>query len=94
MLGIFNIIFISMYYKTAYKYGVPTIAGITGVMIFASGAVWLGIKNSFIFNLFMGSGTDNNAIQLTILIIGILIFAIFTYIAYKIAIKRFEKVEV
>ncbi len=94
MLAIFNIIFISMFYKTAYKYGAATIVGITGAMLFAGGAEWLGIKNSFIFNIFKGSGADNNTIQLTILIIGIFIFAIFTYIAYKIAIKRFEKVEV
>lgn len=93
MLGVFNIIFISMYYKTAYKYGAATIAGITGAMIFASGAEWLGIKNPYIFNLFKGSGADNNAIHLIFLIVGILVFAIFTFIAYQIAIKRFEKVE-
>jgi ABC-2 type transport system permease protein len=93
MLGVFNIIFISMYYKTAYKYGAATIAGIIGAMLFAGGAEWLGIKNPYVFNLFKGSGADNNAIHLIILIVGILVFAIFTYIAYQIAIKRFEKVE-
>lgn len=93
MLGVFNIIFISMYYKTAYKYGAATVAGITGAMVFGGAAEWLGIKNSSVFNLFKGSGTDNVTIHLTILIAGILVYAIFTYIAYKIAIKRFEKVE-
>lgn len=93
MLGVFNIIFISMYYKTAYKYGAATIAGIIGAMLFAGGAEWLGIKNSYVFDLFKGSGADNNVIHLTILIVGILLFAIFTYIAYRVAIKRFQKVE-
>lgn len=93
MLGVFNLIFISMYYKTAYKYGAATVAGIIGAMLFAGGAEWLGIKNSYMFNLFKGSGVENNAIHQTILIAGIFIFAIFTYISYKIAIKRFEKVE-
>jgi hypothetical protein len=94
MLAVFNIIFISMYYKTAYKYGAATIASITGAVLFAGGAEWLGVKNSFIFDLFKGTGADNLAIQVTILIAGIAIFAIFTIIAYFIAIKQFEKVDI
>lgn len=93
MLGVFNILFISMYYKTAYKYGAATAAGIVGAVIFAGGAEWLGVSNSVIFNLFKGSGTSNYEIHLTILIIGMIIFTILTYIAYKIAIVRFKKVE-
>ncbi|OBZ13238.1 MULTISPECIES: ABC-2 transporter permease [Bacillales] len=94
MIAIFNIIFISMYYKTAYKYGAAAIASITAAMLFAGGAEWLGIQNSFVYDLFKGAGTDHLATQLSILIAGILIFAIFTIIAYHIAIKRFEKVEI
>jgi ABC-2 type transport system permease protein len=94
MLAIFNIIFITMYYKTAYKYGAATIASITAAMLFAGGAEWLGIQNSFVFDLLKGTGADNLAIQISILITGIVIFAIFTIIAYHIANKRFEKVEI
>jgi ABC-2 type transport system permease protein len=94
MLAIFNIIFISMYYKTAYKCGAPTIAAITGAILFAGGAEWLGIQNPIVFDLFKGTGADNILVQLTILIVGIVIFAIFTIIAYNIAIKRFKKVEI
>ncbi|MFT4143613.1 MAG: ABC-2 transporter permease [Mobilitalea sp.] len=94
MLAIFNLIFISLYYKTSYKYGVPTVAGIIGAMLFGTAAEWVGIKNSMVFDLFKGTGVDNFAIQFTILITGIVIFAIFTIIAYNIAIKRFKKVEI
>jgi ABC-2 type transport system permease protein len=94
MLAIFNIIFITMYYKTAYKYGAATITSITAAMLFAGGAEWLGIQNSFVFDLLKGTGADNLAIQISILITGIVIFAIFTLIAYHIANKRFEKVEI
>src|SRR4030095_11070750 len=48
MIALFNIIFISMYYKTAFKYGAATIASITAAMLFAGGAEWLGIQNSFV----------------------------------------------
>lgn len=94
MLAIFNIIFISMYYKTAYKYGAAAFVSIAAAMLFAGGAEWLGIQNSFVFVLLKGTGADNLAIQLSILITGIVIFAIFTLIAYHIANKRFEKVEI
>ncbi|WP_337102133.1 ABC-2 transporter permease [Paenibacillus sp. YIM B09110] len=94
MVAIFNIIFISMYYKTAYKYGAASIVSITAAILFAIGAEWLGIQNSFVHELFKGTGADNLALQFGILITGIAIFAICTFIAYRIAIKRFEKVEI
>lgn len=94
MLAIFNFIFISMYFKTAYKYGSPTIAAIAGAMLFAGGAEWLGIKNPMLFDLFKGSGSDNLVIHLPILFTGIAIFAVFTIMAYRIAIKQFKKVDI
>lgn len=94
MLAIFNVIFIIMYYKTAYKYGAASIIAIAAAMLFAGGAEWLGIQNSFVFDLLKGTRADNMAIQLSILMSGIIIFALFTIIAYHIAIKRFEKVEI
>ncbi|MGE7884740.1 ABC-2 transporter permease [Bacillus sp. NPDC094077] len=94
MLAIFNIILISMYYKTAYKYGGATFASITAAMVFAGGAQWIGIQNSFVSDIFNGSGADNMALQIFILIAGIVIFAAFTLIAYRIAYKRFLQVEI
>ncbi|WP_214630280.1 ABC-2 transporter permease [Paenibacillus agaridevorans] len=94
MLAIFNIILIPMYFKTAYKYGAASVASITAAILFAAGAEWLGIQNSFVSDLFKGAGADNLAVQLSILLIGIAIFAIFTIIAYSIANKRFEKVDI
>lgn len=94
MLAIFNLIFISMYFKTAYKYGVPSLAAITGAMLFAGGTEWIGIKNHVVFDLFKGSGADHLAIHIPILFTGIIIFAVFTITAYHIAIKQFKKVDI
>ncbi|WNS43876.1 ABC-2 transporter permease [Paenibacillus sp. MMS20-IR301] len=93
MMAIFNIILIPMYYKTAYKYGAATVAATTAAVLFAGGAEWLGIQNSFVHDLFKGDGLDRPGIQLAIFAGGILIFAIFTSIAYYVANKRFERVE-
>lgn len=94
MLAIFNLIFISMYYKTAYKYGGAMTASITGAMLFAGVAQWIGIQNSFVYDTFNGTGVDNTALQISILIAGIVIFVACTMIAYRIAVKRFLKVEI
>jgi len=94
MLAIFNIIFFSMYYKTAYKYGAASFASITAAMLFAGGSEWLGIQNSVVFDLFKGSGAENIPLQISILIAGIALFATFTIIAYNISIKQFKKVEI
>lgn len=94
MLAIFNLIFMSMYYKTAYKYGAAATASITVAMLFAGGAEWLGIQNAFVFDLFKGAGADHTATQLSILAAGIAIFAACTIAAYAIAVRRFAKVEI
>ncbi|WP_409343623.1 ABC-2 transporter permease [Paenibacillus sp. MBLB4367] len=94
MLAIFNMVFISMYYKTAYKYGGATTASITAAMLFAGVAQWLGIQNSFVSDTFNGTGAHNTALQISILIAGIVIFIAFTMIAYWIGVKRFLKVEI
>ncbi|WP_456274533.1 ABC-2 transporter permease [Bacillus sp. AK031] len=94
MLAIFNLIFISMYFKTAYKFGAPTIVAITGAMLFAGAAEWSGIQNSILFDLFKGSGADNLVIHIPILLTGITLFAVFTLVAYQIALKQFQKVDI
>ncbi|MFF2888549.1 ABC-2 transporter permease [Paenibacillus sp. NPDC057967] len=93
MLAIFNLIFISMYYKTSYKYGAAAFTANTGAILFAGGFEWLALQNSYVSDLFKGAGSENLGAHLLILLAGIVIFALFTFIAYHIANKRFEKVE-
>ncbi|MFD7522243.1 ABC-2 transporter permease, partial [Paenibacillus chitinolyticus] len=47
MFAIYNLIFISMYYKTAYKYGGPAAISVAVAMLFAGIAQWVGVDNSF-----------------------------------------------
>ncbi|URN95470.1 MAG: ABC-2 transporter permease [Candidatus Pristimantibacillus lignocellulolyticus] len=94
MLAIFNIIFFSMYYKTAYKYGAAAFTSVAAAILFAGGAEWLAIQSNVVFDLFKGSGAENIPLQISILIAGIVLFATFTIIAYTISIKQFKKVEI
>ncbi|SFD57580.1 ABC-2 family transporter protein [Paenibacillus catalpae] len=94
MFGIFNICFISIYYKTAYKYGEATLVSIVAAMLFAGIAQWIGIESSYVHDIFYGAGLDRTALQASILIAGILVFIALTVIGYRIASKRFPKVEI
>lgn len=94
MFAIFNLILIPMYYKTAYLYGKATFASVAAAMLFAGIAQWLGIRNSYVAGIFMGTGARNTALQTSILIAGIVIFIAFTMMAYRVAAKRFLKVRI
>lgn len=94
MLAIFNVVLLSMYYKTAYKYGAATTASTAAAILFAGAAQWGGIQSPWVNDIFYGSGADNTALQLCILIAGIVIFIACTLIAYRIAVRRFLKVEI
>ncbi|GED71892.1 hypothetical protein BRE01_55940 [Brevibacillus reuszeri] len=94
MFAIYNLLLFPMFYKTAYKYGPAQFAAITAAMIFAGVAQWLGIQSPYVFDLFNGSGANNAALQTSILGLGIVIFIAFTWIAYRISVKRFLQVEI
>jgi hypothetical protein len=94
MFAIFNLIFLSMYYKTGYKYGAATTTSTSVAMLFAGVAQWAGIQSTWVNDIFYGSGADDRVLQVSILIVGIAIFLAFTLIAYRIAARRFLQVEI
>ncbi|CAM4030826.1 ABC-2 transporter permease [Cohnella lubricantis] len=94
MVAIFNLFLFPMYYKTAYKYGPAQMTAIAAAVVFAVIAQWVGIQSSYVSDLFNGSGADNAAIQTSILAAGIVIFVASTWIAYRISVARFQRVEI
>ena len=94
MLGLFNLVFISMFYKTAYKYGWAAVASITTAVLFAGAAQWIGIQSADAHKMFYGDGAHDTLLQIFILIIGFAIFAACTALAYRIAVRRFLRVEI
>lgn len=94
MLAIFNLIFIPMFYKTAYKFGWALFAAVTAAMLFAGISQWVGIQNPVLNDIFYGTDAQQVTIQTFILIAGILMFATLSIIAYRLAVKRFIRVEI
>lgn len=94
MLAIFNLIFIPMFYKTAYKFGWALTASVMAAMLFAGIAQWIGIQNPVVNEIFYGTDTQQVSLQAFILITGIVIFAALSVMAYRIGVKRFLQVEI
>ncbi|PZD96554.1 hypothetical protein DNH61_07070 [Paenibacillus sambharensis] len=94
MFAIFNIIFIPIFYKTAYKFGWALFFSVMAAMLFAGIAQWVGIQHPVVNDIFYGTGAEQVALQAIILVTGIVIFAAFSIIAYRLAFRRFLRVEV
>ena len=89
--GIFNLVFFTQFYKTAYKAGtsflialIPTTLGIIAIeaSVHFPGLGWL-------------DGMDGAALlrQLPILLAGIIVYAAANALAYRIGARRFERVD-
>lgn len=90
MLGLFNIIFLPSYFKTAYKFGKPLIMAIIVAFLFA-GIFEVGAAAiPFMQNILK---TSNSLIQMTILIVGIVLFIGINIITIKKSVSNFKKIK-
>lgn len=91
LFAFFNLVFIGGFFKTGYKMGRPfviyIIVGFT--IIILSEAVHY-IPGLEALNAF---GTDDFTLQLISFIILVAIAGLITYLAYRISVKRFEKID-
>lgn len=88
--AVFNIIFMPLFFKTGYKLALPTTLGFIGYL---STTLLIEILIGTIpalNNLF--DGFLNLGIQTILLVAGIIIYILFNFLAYKISVKNFEKV--
>ena len=91
IFGLFNLIFVGGFFKTAYRTGRPfivfIIAGFLAVGVFEAlhHIPGLGALNAF--------GTEHLGLQLGLLAAGALLFALLTASAYSAACRSFEKID-
>jgi len=91
--GIFNLVLFPMYFKTGYKFGIPIIIANIVVFLIAGCIETLNILYPSINNIFEGTSSTMKLCQFIILIIGILLYILSNYLAYKISSDRFECVD-
>jgi hypothetical protein len=90
--GIFNILFLTQYFKTGYKIGLAFIKGILGFIL---SAVILEFSIAFVpalHNTIDGLNKEYLFVRIIVLLLGIIIFFLLTWWSYKISVKKFEKV--
>ena len=91
IFGLFNLIFVGGFFKTAFKFARPFVTFIIScfLVVFAAEALHhvpgLEKLNAF--------GMDDLALQLMMLAAGILIFLLMTVLSFRKACRRFEKID-
>ena len=91
IFGLFNWVFVGGFFKTAYKFARPFVTFIVACFLVILTAEALhhvpGLEK---LNAF---GTDDIAIQLILLAVGILVFWLLTALSYRKACMRFERID-
>lgn len=91
MYGVFNLIFFTMYYKKVTKPGVPFFVAAILMFVIMFAEIVISITVPMYVNVIDTPGMSNLSYKLIYLIVGIMIYVIFTMVAYKISVKRFLK---
>ena len=91
IFGLFNLIFVGGFYKTAYQFARPFLAYIIAafLMIFLAEAVHF-FPGRESFNAF---GTEHLALQLALFGAGLILYLLLSLVSLKNAIRNFEKID-
>ncbi|MEI6100603.1 MAG: ABC-2 transporter permease [Eubacteriales bacterium] len=93
MYAIFNGIFFPMFYKSAYKVGIPILVGVIASSVFAV-AVEFGVHTvPFLITNLNAKGAGHLESQLPVLAAGIVLFCLSTWLSCRKAESNFEKVD-
>ena len=93
MYAVFNIVFFPMYFKTAYRFGLPTIMATTAAVLFAAIIETYELINPVFRNYLEGRDPEMRKLQIVILACGAAVFLLLNFITYKISAKRFENID-
>lgn len=92
MFGVFNVVFFPMLYRTAYKLALPLIVSIAVTILFAGAIETLVVTVPAVTRVLDGISSTELVSQIPVLLCGIGVFALLTWISIRISMKRFGKV--
>ena len=91
IFGLFNLIFIGGFFKTAYKFGKPFVTHIiVAFFVIGIGEALHHVPGLEAVNAF---GFDYFLLQLGLLALGIIAFVVLTAVSYRCAFRNFEKID-
>ncbi len=94
LLGLFNLVFFTAYYKNLDKVGRSFMYASTVMFLYIAVAETLVFINPFVHNVLDTPDPQNLTAKLFVLAIGIALYIGLTFLGYKESVKRFEKQDV
>ena len=92
ILGLFNLIFIGGFFKTAYRFGKPFILFIIAAfLVVGIGEALFHFPALAALNAF---GFEHIGLQISVLLAGIAAFALLTAVSLRRSVKRFEQIDI
>ena len=89
--GLFNVIFLGSFFKTAYNLGRPFITYI--IVVFLAITVFEALHHFPGLNALNAFGFEHIGLQLALLLAGLAAFAVMTSLSYRTACVNFEKID-
>lgn len=91
IFGLFNIVFIKGFFKTAYKFGRPFVTYIIAAFtVITAGEALIHFPN---LDILKTLGFENMVIQTVCLVSGAVLYALLTLVSYRKSIRLFEKID-
>ena len=94
LYGLFNLFFFPMYYKTGYKIGIPLMVGLTVFTVIGAIIEVLVVMVPAVTKVLDGNTPSAMVSQIPVLAAGIALYAGLTWLAYRLAAKNFEKIDI
>lgn len=93
MLGLFNLIFFPLYYKNPLKVGVPFLVACVVLVVYLVLAEAPVYVVPYVRDVIDTPDPANLTPKLLILAAGLILYSVFTYAAYRMAKRRFERID-
>ncbi|MCB2359141.1 ABC-2 transporter permease [Clostridium estertheticum] len=93
MLGLFNFIFLTQYYKSGYKIGVPFLKSTTMMVIYIVIAEFMLRVIPYMRDYCDSVRIEDQIKQIPVLILGIILYIVITFLAYKKSADSFDKLD-
>lgn len=91
IFGLFNAVFVGGFFKTAYKFAKPFVTYI--ILAFLTVGIAESLHHFPGLEALNAFGTEHIGLQLILLLCGIAAFSLLTFVSYKKACRRFEKID-
>ena len=93
MYAVFNLIFFPMFYRSGHKVGIPLLVALVVTFLFSTAIELLVVLAPAAAMVLDGRSPEALIRQIPVLVVGMALFALMTWLAYRRSAKNFEGVD-